>query len=196
MANYYIDEDGKCYLIVDPDKNPRDHAGHSVTYRCFWNGESRVSDVSIGIEIESGFLGDLNPAQLKAARKLNEYLCSRWIIDPDRNIDHRKVGSRMGPGLMLTRGRKSDGLTLVDRRAIGIEHQVLDVDVLRGLVDPNLDELQQRRLDVDDFWFGVYPDPDLEISAQMVGWKFVGGQWIRPGKKNCPFIKSVFPPDY
>lgn len=186
VANYYIDEDGNCYLIVDTDKNPRDHAGHSVTFRSFWNGEPRVSDVSIGIEIESGFLGDLNPSQLATARKLNDYLRSSWIIDPDRNIDHRKVGSRIGPDLMLTRGRKSDGLTLVDRRAIGIEHQVLDVDVLRGLVDPNLDELQERRLDIDDFWFGVYPDPDLEISAQMVGWKFVGGQWIRPGNETTP----------
>ncbi|MEA2063393.1 MAG: N-acetylmuramoyl-L-alanine amidase [Gemmatimonadota bacterium] len=180
VTNYYIDENGLCFLVVDPEKNPRDHAGHPNDYRCFWSGQARVSDISIGIEIESGFLGSLSRAQLATARKLQELIRSRYIIQDDRVLDHAKVAVRRGPDRSLRRGRKADKLTVAERGVLGIG-PILDPDVLRGLVDPNLDELQVRQKDSDDYWFHVELDPDLEQSARMAGWRKAGGRWLRPG---------------
>ncbi|MBN2290469.1 MAG: N-acetylmuramoyl-L-alanine amidase, partial [Candidatus Glassbacteria bacterium] len=179
VANYYIDEKGECFLIVDPEKNPRDHAGFPHDYRCFWNGQPRVSDVSIGIEVESGFTGNFTAAQLAACRKLQEVLRGRFIIADHRILDHRKVACRRGRGPALLRGRKADGLTSYERRALGIV-PVLDPDVLRGLVDPNLDTIQQRYTDSEDYWYRVAPDPDLEKTARLVGWRLENGLWLRP----------------
>ena len=191
VSNYYISESGQCFLIVDPDKNSRDHAGSPADYRCFWNGVSDVSDVSIGVEIEGGFLTRLTSAQLETARKLQEVLRGIYIIPDDRLLDHRKVACRRGPGPSLQRGRKSDGLTAADRQAIGIR-PILDPDVLRGLVDPNLNGQLQRQADSTDYWYKVEIDPDLEASARKIGWQLSGDRWIRPdsalagGQKSTP----------
>ncbi|MFH1071051.1 MAG: N-acetylmuramoyl-L-alanine amidase [Candidatus Glassbacteria bacterium] len=179
VTNYYIDERGNCFLIVDPDKNPRDHAGSPAAFRCFWNGEGRVSDVSVGIEIEAGFQSVLTQAQLETARKLQQMIRSLYVIPADRVLDHRKVASRRGPGLRLLRGRKADGLTPGDRIAIGIP-VVLDPDVLRGVADPNLNEIQQRRADSNDYWYLTDVDPDLEESARAAGWHQDDGRWYSP----------------
>jgi len=178
-ANYYIDESGNCFLIVDPEKNPREHAGHSIDFRCFWNGLQRVSDVSIGIEIEGGFLSVLSSKQLETARKLQEVIRGRFIIPDERVLDHKKVACRRGPDLRLLRGRKADGLTASDRAAIGIK-PVLDPDVLRGIVDPNLNEIITRRADSTDYWYMVEIDPDLEESARRSGWQLSGRRWLSP----------------
>ena len=132
------------FLIVDPDKNARDHSGNPTDYRCFWNGVNRLGDVSIGIEIEAWFTSKLTRAQLETSRKLQEVLRSSYVIPDERVLDHKKVASRRGPGGMLVRGRKADGLTPSDRKAIGIA-PVLDPDVLRGFVRPNIDEMASRR---------------------------------------------------
>jgi hypothetical protein len=179
VTNYYIDEHGYCYLITDPEKNPRDHAGASYDYRSFWAGEPRVSDVSIGVEIESGFQGDLSLEQIDTARLLQEMLRCRFIIPLERIVDHRKVACRRGPDQRLVRGRKADGLTLADRQALGLA-PVLDPDVLRSIVDPCLDDIQLRQSDSLDYWFKVPLDPDLETSARRVGWWMDGGFWRRP----------------
>ncbi len=179
VTNFYIDELGKCFLIVDPDKNPRDHSGNPDDYRCFWNGLNRVSDVSIGIEIEAWFTSELTADQLQTARKLQQVLRSSYIIPDERVLDHKKVATRRGPGGILVRGRKADGLTGSDRAVIGIE-PVLDPDVLRGLVSPNLDDIALRRADSTDFWFEVELDPDLLSSARLAGWKLSGRFWSAP----------------
>ncbi len=166
VTNFYIDELGNCYLIVDPDKNSRDHSGNPADYRCFWNGVNRVSDVSIGIEIEAWFTSQLTAAQLETARKLQQVLRSSYIIPDERVLDHKKVATRRGPDGVLVRGRKADGLTVSDRAAIGIE-PVLDPDVLRGLVRPNLDDIALRRADSTDFWFNVELDPDLLTTIRL-----------------------------
>ncbi len=188
-CNYYIGEDGRCFLIVDPGQNPRQHAGQPEDLRCFWNGESRISDVSIGIEIEGGFFGDLSPAQLESARRLQQVLRGMYVIPAERVLDHRKVACRRGPGPSLVRGRKADGFTLADRLAMGID-PVLDPDILRGLADPNLVELQQRQTDITDFWYGVQIDPDLESVARLTGWSLTGGLWYRPGSRPLPQTSS------
>ncbi|HUU29447.1 MAG TPA: N-acetylmuramoyl-L-alanine amidase [archaeon] len=193
VSNYYIDEQGHCFLIVDPEKNPRHHAGYPYDFRCFWNGQSRVSDISIGIEIESGFFGDLSSAQLATARKLQEVIRGLFIIPDDRILDHRKVSCRRGPGLLLLRGRKVDGLTPSDRQALNLI-SVPDPDVLLGILDANLDMLQQRQADSTDYWYGVRIDPDLESSARIIGWRLVDGIWQRPalpgGQKAYPSSSS------
>ncbi len=166
VTNFYIDELGKCYLIVDPDKNPRDHSGNPADYRCFWNGVNRVSDLSIGIEIEAWFTSKLTDAQLETARKLQQVLRSNYIIPAERVLDHKKVGTRRGPDGVLVRGRKADGFSESDRAAIGIG-PVLDPDVLRGMVRPNIDEIDLRRADSTDFWFNVDPDPDLLATIRV-----------------------------
>lgn len=179
VTNYYIDESGNCFLIVDPEKNPRNHAGHETGFRCFWNGLRMVSDVSIGIEIEGGFLSVLSRKQLETARKLQGMLRSRFIIPDDRILDHKKVACRLGPNLRLVRGRKADGLTASDRLAMGVK-PVLDPDVLRGIVDPNLNEILKRQADNTDNWFMVEIDQDLEESARRAGWQLSGGFWLSP----------------
>ncbi len=179
VANYYIDEKGRCFLIVDTDKNPRDHAGYPQDYRCLWNGQTRISDVSIGIEVESDFTGNFTQAQLATCKKLQEVIRGQYIIGDRRVLDHRKVACRRGPGLTLLRGRKADGLTAYERRVLGIE-SLLDPDVLRQVVDPNLDTIQKRRLDSEDYWYQVALDPDLEESARLVGWRLEDGLWLRP----------------
>jgi hypothetical protein len=191
VCNYYIDESGGCFLIVDPDKNPRDHSGNPVDYRCFWNGMSRVSDVSVGIEIEAGFTTRITAAQLETARKLQQVLRSMYIIPDERVLDHRKVAARRGPDNMLLRGRKADGLTVAERRAIGID-PVLDPDVLRGLVLPNLNDMLSRRADSTDFWFNVDPDPDLIASSRRAGWDIKGTKWTAPvpGRALAPEIPA------
>jgi len=189
VTNYYIDEKGRCFLIVDPEKNPRHHAGYPRDFRCFWNGQARISDVAIGIEIESGFTGSLSRKQLATAKKLQEFIRGRFIIGDQRILDHRKVACRRGPGLTLLRGRKADGLTASERRALGIE-PLLDPDVLRGLVDPNLDTIQRRRLDSEDYWYRVALDPDLEKSARLVGWRLENGLWQRPGPAGVQKTES------
>jgi len=189
VANYYIDENGQCYLIVDPEKNARDNAGSPYDYRCFWDGEANVSDVSIGVEVEGWFQGDLSAAQLETALRLKQMLRSRWIIPESRVLDHRKVACRRGPDLRLERGRKADGLSRSDRLALGIQ-PVLDPDVLRGVVDPNLDGIQARQTDSLDYWFKVELDPDLEETAGRVGWRLQEGRWLRPG---APGAADSFP---
>ncbi|MEA1996873.1 MAG: N-acetylmuramoyl-L-alanine amidase [Gemmatimonadota bacterium] len=179
VANYYIDELGACFLVVDPEKNPRDHAGNPVDYRCFWNGQNRVSDVSISIEVEGGFFGDLSASQLETAGKLQEMLRGRFIIPDERVLDHRKVSCRRGTNQRLLRGRKADGLTSSDRLALGIK-AIPDPDVLRGIVDANLDIIQMRQVDSTDYWYGIRIDPDLESSARLTGWQLVDGLWQRP----------------
>ena len=189
VSNYYISESGQCFLIVDPDKNSRDHAGSPADYRCLWNGVSDVSDVSIGVEIEGGFLTPLSSAQLETARKLQEVLRGIYIIPDDRLLDHRKVACRRGPGPALQRGRKSDGLTTADRQAIGIR-PILDPDVLRGLVDPNLNEQLQRQADSTDYWYKVEIDPDLEATARKIGWQLSGDRWVRQDSTQAGLPKS------
>jgi len=179
VTNYYIDENGLCFLIVDPEKNPRDHSGNPCDFRCFWNGQTHVSDISIGIEIESGFYGDLSRRQLETARKLQEVIRARFIIPDERVLDHRKVACRKGPGPRLVRGRKADGLSPSDRLALNIA-PTLDPDVLRGIVDPNLNIIQHRQADSTDYWYRVPIDPDLETSARKVGWFFAEGSWQPP----------------
>ena len=179
VTNYYIDEKGLCFLIVDPEKNPRDHAGSPHDFRCFWNGQLRVSDVAIGIEVEGGFTGNLSRAQLATCKKLQEVIRGRYIIGDQRILDHRKVACRRGPRLALLRGRKADGLTASERGALGVK-ALLDPDVLRGLVDPNLDTIQRRQLDSEDNWYRVALDPGLEESALLMGWRLENGRWLRP----------------
>lgn len=178
-TNYYIDESGNCFLIVDPEKNPRDHAGHGIDFRCFWNGLQRVSDVSVGIEIEGGFLSVLSRKQLETARKLQEVIRGRFIIPDERVLDHKKVACRRGPDLRLLRGRKADGLTASDRVVIGVK-PVLDPDVLRGIVEPNLNDIMMRQADSTDYWYKVEIDPDLEESARRAGWQLSSGLWLSP----------------
>ena len=190
VCNFYIDENGKCFLIVDPDKNSRDHSGNPVDYRCFWNGQSRVSDVSIGIEIEAWFTTRLTSAQLSTARKLQQLLRSMYIIPDERVLDHKKVAARRGPDKKLLRGRKADGLTAEERLAIGID-PVLDPDVLRGLVDPNLNDMLVRRADSTDYWFNVDPDPDLIATSRLIGWNLIGDTWTPPPSLAKPAIREI-----
>ena len=178
-TNYYIDESGNCFLVVDPEKNPREHAGHSIGFRCFWNGLQRVSDVSVGIEIEGGFTSVLSRKQLETARRLQQVIRGRFIIPDERVLDHKKVACRRGPDLRPLRGRKADGLTTSDRVAIGVK-PVLDPDVLRGIVDPNLNGMILRQADSTDYWYRVEIDPDLEESARRSGWQLSAGLWLSP----------------
>lgn len=189
VANYYIDESGLCFLVSDPEKNARDHAGSPHDYRCFWDGQSNISDVSLSVEVEGWFQGDLTAAQLETMRRLQEMVRSRWIIPIQRVLDHRKVACRRGPDLRLERGRKADGLSASDRLALGIP-TILDPDVIRGLVNPNLDGIQSRQADSLDYWFGVALDPDLEESARLSGWRQEGKRWLRP---MAPLSDEAFP---
>ena len=189
VANYYIDESGECFQVVDPEKNARDHAGAPFDFRCLWEGQTNISDVSIGVEVEGWFLGGLSPQQLATARKLQEMLRSRWIIPVERVLDHRKVACRRGPDRKLLRGRKADGLNASDRMALGIV-KVLDADVLRRLVDPNLDEIQGRQSDNLDYWYNVELDPDLVETAELIGWRLDAGSWRRPAPEQAG---EVFP---
>lgn len=189
VTNYYIDENGRCFLVVDPELNARDHAGAPLDFRCLWEGQTRISDISIGIEVEGWFQGDLTREQLDTALKLQQMLRSRWIIPAERVLDHRKVACRRGPNLMLVRGRKADGLSAVDRLALDIR-RVLDADILRGLVDPNLDDLQSRQADSLDYWYQVEFDPDLVETAEIAGWRLDDGSWRRPSAVQAG---DVFP---
>jgi hypothetical protein len=189
VANYYIDESGLCFLVTDPEKNARDHAGSPHDYRCFWDGQANISDVSLSVEVEGWFLGDLSASQHETMRRLQEMVRSRWIIPMQRVLDHRKVACRRGPDLRLERGRKADGLSASDRLALSIP-PILDPDVLRGLVNPNLDGIQARQADSLDYWCGVPLDPDLEESARLTGWRPDNGRWLRPG---VPLPDDAFP---
>ena len=189
VANYYIDESGLCFLVADPENNARDHAGSPHDYRCFWDGQSNISDISLSVEVEGWFQGDLNSSQLETMRRFQEMVRSRWIIPMHRVLDHRKVACRRGPDLKLERGRKADGLSMNDRLALGIP-SILDPDVIRGLVNPNLDGIQSRQADSLDYWCGVALDPDLEESARLTGWLQEGGRWLRPALSQS---EDVFP---
>ena len=101
------------------------------------------------------------------------------------------MACRRGPDLTLLRGRKADGLTAYERRVLDI-NPILDPDVLRGLVDPNLDIIQQRRQDSEDYWYNVEMDRDQQESARMVGWRHENGIWLRPGTEKQQTIPASF----
>jgi len=97
-AHYLIDEDGGIYQLVDEAKRAW-HAGLS-----FWDGESDVNSVSIGIELaNSGHTNGLTPfpaQQIKNLFRLSKEICARQNIPSHRVIGHSDIapGRKVDPG--------------------------------------------------------------------------------------------------
>ncbi|MGZ3306143.1 MAG: peptidoglycan recognition protein family protein [Asticcacaulis sp.] len=88
-AHYCVDEDGSVYRLV-PEERRAWHAGVS-----FWKGETRLNDVSIGIEIvnpghEFGYR-DFPAVQIDAVIGLLDGIRSRWDIADSRILGHSDI---------------------------------------------------------------------------------------------------------
>lgn len=88
-AHYTVDEDGTVYKHVDEEKRAW-HAGHS-----FWQGETDINSISIGIElVNPGHEWGYRPftgAQMKAVTALCHDIMARHDIDPENVLAHSDI---------------------------------------------------------------------------------------------------------
>ena len=97
-AHYCVDEAGAVFAMVDEAQRAW-HAGLS-----YWAGQSRLNDVSIGIEIiNTGHAHGLKPfpeAQVAAVTALSEAIMQRHAIPPARVLAHSDIAPdrKIDPG--------------------------------------------------------------------------------------------------
>jgi len=103
-ANYLVARDGRVYCIVAHPYRAN-HAGVSV-----WNGITRLSDHSVGIELEGYHTRPFTAAQYRSLKALLEELQQIYRIPDERVLEHYRVAySRSSSWIRRPhRGRKRD----------------------------------------------------------------------------------------
>ncbi len=103
-CHYFVFEDGRILQLV-PENRRAWHAGNS-----YWQGETDINSVSIGIEIvNTGHEGGSPPfpnEQIAATIKLTHDIAKRWNIAPQRILAHSDIAPtrKSDPGEMFPWG--------------------------------------------------------------------------------------------
>lgn len=118
-AHYLIDRNGQIYKIIDENKIAR-HSGRSI-----WNGQSRVDEFSIGIEMVGHHDKAFEPQQERALANLLRDLKTRYRIKDDDILTHSMVAYGVPNRYHHEshRGRKRCGMLMADpafRARVGI----------------------------------------------------------------------------
>ena len=131
-AHYLVAKNGAVYRILDP-KYRANHAGVSM-----WNGRNRLSDHSLGIELEGYHNVSFTDRQYRALKELLTILQKRFKVSDRDVLEHYRVAysepNRFHKKRL--RGRKRDpGVDNFDRRRAGLTDEYSrDPDVVAGKI--------------------------------------------------------------
>ncbi len=142
-AHYLIAKNGTVYRILDP-RYRANHAGVSM-----WNGLDRLSDHSLGIELEGYHNVPFTNRQYRSLKELLRILQKRFRVKDRDVLEHYRVAYSRPNRFhkRRLRGRKKDpGADNFDRRRAGLtDAYPRDPDVLAGRIGPNPDGVQRAR---------------------------------------------------
>ena len=136
-AHYLIARNGSVYRILDP-KYRANHAGVSM-----WNGVTRLSDHSLGIELVGYHNIPFTESQYGSLRKLLEILQKRFQIKDRDVLEHCRVAYAR-PNRFTNkkrRGRKRDpGINNFERKKADLQDEYIrDPDVVAGRISGRTD---------------------------------------------------------
>ena len=142
-AHYLIAKNGTVYRILDP-KYRANHAGVSM-----WNGLDRLSDHSLGIELEGYHNVPFTDRQYRSLKELLRILQKRFRVKDRDVLEHYRVAYSRPNRFhrKRRRGRKKDpGADNFDRRRAGLTDRYRrDPDVIAGRIGANPDGIQLAR---------------------------------------------------
>lgn len=142
-AHYLIAKNGTVYRILDP-KYRANHAGVSM-----WNGLDRLSDHSLGIELEGYHNVPFTNRQYRSLKELLRILQKRFRVKDRDVLEHYRVAYSRPNRFhnRRLRGRKKDpGADNFDRRRAGLtDAYPRDPDVVAGRIGPNPDAIHLAR---------------------------------------------------
>jgi len=152
-AHYVIDNNGGIHYVIDRDYWI-DHAGtmSDRESKALWNGDPDVSQHSIGIEVAANAGKEWNDRQYEAIKRLVHWLGAEYNIPAKNVLAHRQVSSTK----FKTRSRKADPYGLNwGKLDLPDNSQLIDLDVVTGALDPNLDEIRKNMKTSVGGWEGV-----------------------------------------
>lgn len=142
-AHYLIAKNGTVYRILDP-KYRANHAGVSM-----WNGLTRLSDHSLGIELEGYHNVPFTDRQYRSLKELLRILQKRFRVKDRDVLEHYRIAYSKPNRFhrKKRRGRKRDpGADNFDRRRAGLtDAYPSDPDVVAGRVGADPDGIQVAR---------------------------------------------------
>ena len=142
-SHYLIAKNGAVYRILDP-KYRANHAGVSM-----WNGLNRLSDHSLGIELEGYHNVPFTDRQYRSLKELLRILQKRFRVKDRDVLEHYRIAYSRPNRFhkKKLRGRKKDpGADNFDRRRAGLTDEYPhDPDVVAGRIGPDPDGIQLAR---------------------------------------------------
>ena len=142
-AHYLVAKNGTVYRILDP-KYRANHAGVSM-----WNGLDRLSDHSLGIELEGYHNVPFTDRQYRSLKELLRILQKRFRVKDRDVLEHYRIAYSRPNRFhkKRLRGRKRDpGADNFDRRRAGLtDAYPQDPDVVAGRIGPDPDGVQLAR---------------------------------------------------
>ena len=142
-AHYLVAKNGTVYRILDP-KYRANHAGVSM-----WNGLDRLSDHSLGIELEGYHNVPFTDRQYRSLKELLRILQKRFRVKDRDVLEHYRIAYSRPNRFhkKRLRGRKRDpGIDNFDRRRAGLtDAYPQDPDVVAGRIGANPDGVQLAR---------------------------------------------------
>lgn len=142
-AHYLIAKNGTVYRILDP-KYRANHAGVSM-----WNGLDRLSDHSLGIELEGYHNVPFTDRQYRSLKELLRILQKRFRVKDRDVLEHYRIAYSRPNRFhrKKRRGRKRDpGVDNFDRRRAGLTDEYRrDPDVVAGRIGAAPDDIQVAR---------------------------------------------------
>lgn len=142
-AHYLVAKKGTVYRILDP-KYRANHAGVSM-----WNGLDRLSDHSLGIELEGYHNVPFTDRQYRSLKELLRILQKRFRVRDRDVLEHYRIAYSRPNRFhkKRLRGRKRDpGIDNFDRRRAGLtDAYPQDPDVVAGRIGADPDAIQLAR---------------------------------------------------
>jgi N-acetylmuramoyl-L-alanine amidase len=161
-CHYLIDETGHIVQMVDEDLRAW-HAGVS-----YWNGETDINSVSIGIEIQnsghSGGYPDFPEAQIKSVIALSQDIVARHGIAPQRILAHSDVA----PARKIDPGEKFPWQLLHEN---GVGHWVAPARIESGQVlqiGDSGDDVSALQLLLRSYGYGLEASGSFDKPTQQV----------------------------
>lgn len=175
VAHYLVGKDGKIHYLIDRSLEDN-HAGNRRTDGVIsetpasWDGDEEMSYKAIGIEVVANPGEEWNDEQYEAVKKLTHWLGSEYGIKKRNVLMHNQVAFATKWG--IARGRKPDPYG-VDWEKLDLPNNsnLIDVDVVKGKIEPNIKWIKENMAKSGGDWFGVPEETirGLEESAKMVG---------------------------
>lgn len=142
-AHYLIAKNGTVYRILDP-KYRANHAGVSM-----WNGLDRLSDHSLGIELEGYHNVPFTDRQYRSLKELLRILQKRFRVKDRDVLEHYRIAYSKPNRFhrKKLRGRKRDpGIDNFSRKRAGLtDAYPRDPDVVAGRIGPDPDGIRLAR---------------------------------------------------